>query len=1059
MTPELAEDLASRERALDPSGSFIVQAPAGSGKTELLIQRILVLLARVRAPEEILAITFTRKAAAEMRDRLVRALEDSDGPQPDAAHARTTWKLARAARARDRELAWALTEHPARLRVQTVDSFCANLVRRMPWLSRLGQAPEPIDNAMPLYRQAARSLFHRVLDPGAVNDPVLAPLSRLMLHRGNNIASLSGLLCDMYQRRDQWLRHVVRGALDADALRAELERALGLAVESGLRELDGLLGEAERREILGFARYAAANLDDGSFSALREVSGWADFPRPVAEHLEAWWDVIALLTVKEAKSFRLSVTKRQGFPTDCDEGKAAAKAHKENFLALLARMADIPGLLESMQRATRLPTPRYTDRQWAILSALFEVLPLAVAELHLVFQAHGQADFIEYGQGALRALGDPEAPSDLALSLDHRIQHILMDEFQDTSWTQYRLLGQLLAGWEPDDGRTLFLVGDPMQSIYRFREADVGLFLQAWRQGVEQVALEPLKLRRNFRSRPEVVHWINTVFESVLPPRADRLTGAVPYSVSSAARDADESAGALGPAVRIHPLIGEARDDDAEADRVVSLVREALASRGDEEGAERPPSVAVLVKARSHLPAVVRALSAAGIPFQATNIDPLADRAVVRDLLSITRALRHPADRIAWFALLRGPWCGLTLADLHVFGAQAGRTVPALLASPEALEGLSEDGRTRLRRVAPLLTHAVAQRLRGRLSERVEDLWMRLGGAACIDRQQRKEAEAYLTLLDGMERAGELTDLAAFEARLDELHAPVDAEGQVQLLTLHGAKGLEFDTVILPGLDRKPPSDTGGLMQWQERDQGPTGLILAPIRGHDEPEPDPINAYLGTLQTRARTLEDGRLLYVACTRAREHLHLLGHVRVVTDEEGNGTLRAPDARSMLGKLWGALEPEFARSLETGGQESAQQAEAQVTIPPLWRLPAGWQLPPIPEPARGAIPGHPDSAPTEELSAPDFDWASPMARHVGSVVHRYLQAVAEQGLMHWNSASIERSGPGFRAMLLGLGVAERDLDKACERVSEALRQTLSSERGRWILADHEQAAGEL
>ncbi|MGB0722319.1 MAG: UvrD-helicase domain-containing protein [Gammaproteobacteria bacterium] len=1053
--PELAEDIASRERALDPAGSFIVQAPAGSGKTELLIQRILVLLARVNAPEEILAITFTRKAAAEMRARLVRALEESDGPEPPEEHARLTWRLARAAMARDRDQGWALTQHPARLRLQTVDSFCANLVRRMPWLSQLGQAPEPVDNAMPLYREAARAVFRRVLEPDADQDPVLEPLSRLMLHRGNNIASLSDLLCAMYARRDQWLRHVVRGALAPDELRAGLEEALGMAVEAGLRELDELLPRQQRAAILAAARYAAGNLDDGTYAALGEASGWRDFPRPTAAHLDAWWDVIHLLTVQGAKGFRGAVDKRHGFPTDCSEGKAVAKARKEEFKALVARLAATPGLLEALQRTARLPSPCFSDRQWSVLQALFQVLPVAVAELHLVFQAHGQADFIEYSQGALRALGDPDAPTDLALSLDHRIQHILMDEFQDTSWTQFQLLGRLLAGWEPGDGRTLFLVGDPMQSIYRFREADVGLFLKAWAQGVDPVALEPLRLRRNFRSRAGVVDWINDVFAQVLPPRPDRLTGAVPYSMSYAARDGAKGAagnGADSAAVRIHPFVGEARDEAAEAARVVALVRDAL----DRSATE---SVAILVKARSHLPAIVNALGESGIAFQATDIDPLADRRVVRDLLSITRALRHPADRIAWFALLRAPWCGLSLADLQRVADHRGTSVLASVGSEDLLADLSADGQARMARVGPLLAHAVSQRQRGRLSERVEDLWLRLGGPACIQAPERREAEAFINLLDRMEQAGELADLAAFEARLAELFAPADPGGRVHLLTLHKAKGLEFDTVILPGLDRKPPNDRPALMQWQEQDEGPAGLILAPIRGDDEPEPDAINAYLGSVQARARAMEDGRLLYVACTRARDRLHLLGHATIRFDKEGEPTLRAPDSRSMLARLWTDVEAHFAAALDEFDPDPEAKSDAEVEVPPLRRLSVDWRLPDPPAPPLSREHSREDTERGGDVEGPDFDWASPMARHVGSVVHRYLQAVAEQGLERWDDVVIKGARPGFRAMLLTLGVAERDLDRACERVTRALEQTLSCERGRWILGPHDDAACEL
>ena len=137
-------------------------------------------------------------------------------------------------------------------------------------------------------------------------------------------------------------------------------------------------------------------------------------------------------------------------------------------------------LRQALETLLRMPEERYTDEQWEALGAILELLPRAAAHLKLVFAERGETDFTEIAQGAVRALGTPDNPTDLLLALDTRIKHILVDEFQDTSYSQYELLEKLTSGWEPDDGRTLFLVGDPMQSIYRFREAKVALFLQAW---------------------------------------------------------------------------------------------------------------------------------------------------------------------------------------------------------------------------------------------------------------------------------------------------------------------------------------------------------------------------------------------------------------------------------------------------------------------------------------------------------------------------------------------------------------------------------------------------
>ena len=164
------------------------------------------------------------------------------------------------------------------------------------------------------------------------------------------------------------------------------------------------------------------------------------------------------------------------------------------------------------------------------MQSAVSVLTLAVAELQLVFRERGRVDFAELSIRASDALGQVDQPEDLALALGASIRHFLVDEFQDTSYTQFELIKKLTNGWDPGDGRTLFLVGDPMQSIYRFRQADVSLFLKARREGIGAIQFEPLTLSVNFRSLPGIVEWVNRTFELILPASDDIDSGAVAYS-------------------------------------------------------------------------------------------------------------------------------------------------------------------------------------------------------------------------------------------------------------------------------------------------------------------------------------------------------------------------------------------------------------------------------------------------------------------------------------------------------------------------------------------------
>jgi hypothetical protein len=451
----MSSDAAARKRALDPTRSFIVQAPAGSGKTELLTQRYLRLLATVEHPEQILAITFTRKAAAEMRNRILLAIAAAAGPAPDSPHKRTTWELARAVRAADSEHHWRLTEHPSRLRIQTIDALNSTLARRLPILAGTGSALEPAEDPRPLYETAARRLIERLGEGSEVAEH----LESLIVHLGNRTDLLAQLLCDLLAKRDQWLHQIVSASAHHN-LREVLERTLQGVIRRHLATLCGMMSEPRRREFWKLTVFAAENLRDAAGLneekrlLLAACSDAGIVPGEESRSMDAWLALASVFLKRDGTPYQ-TVSKRSGFPT-------THPAEKERMLELLAELAQDGDLVAHLAALRNLPRPHYSQEQWRILEALLAVLPVAVAELQLVFQSQGQADYIEAALRALQALGSSEEPTDLALAFDYRLQHLLVDEFQDTSFGQLDLLERLTAGWTPGDGRTLFCVGDPM---------------------------------------------------------------------------------------------------------------------------------------------------------------------------------------------------------------------------------------------------------------------------------------------------------------------------------------------------------------------------------------------------------------------------------------------------------------------------------------------------------------------------------------------------------------------------------------------------------------------
>ncbi|MGB2903875.1 MAG: UvrD-helicase domain-containing protein, partial [Candidatus Dechloromonas phosphoritropha] len=236
MAPDrLAEDEAARKRALDVA-SFIVEAPAGAGKTELLTQRYLRLLAVVEHPEEVLALTFTNKAATEMRDRILGSLERAArGEMPKEAHKQLTFGLAKAVLAHDAERGWLLLGHPGRLRITTLDALCASLARQMPYLSRFGSQPGVAEDAEAHYATAARRTLEMVESDGDDAEVVAAALAFM----DNNASRLEKLLVTMLGRRDQWLQHASR--IESGALKAEVEAGFAALIERDLAAVEQLV--------------------------------------------------------------------------------------------------------------------------------------------------------------------------------------------------------------------------------------------------------------------------------------------------------------------------------------------------------------------------------------------------------------------------------------------------------------------------------------------------------------------------------------------------------------------------------------------------------------------------------------------------------------------------------------------------------------------------------------------------------------------------------------------------------------------------------------------------
>ncbi len=1023
-------DHRARQEALDVRRSMLLQAPAGSGKTTVLTARFLALLAAADAPEEILAITFTRKAAAEMRHRVLAALQAASAGQAVAGIATA---VLQAAHARDAARGWNLKQNPSRLRIETIDALNHWLATQLPIASRSGPRLEIASAPAPLYRRAARACLQL-----AAEDRDAAAAAELLFDRlDNSWRRLEQLLADMLERRSHWLPRLlqargsglaqrVQDSLES-ALRAELAPAIATLPTELLREGEALLTHVQR--VRAAAAAAAGAPHAAAAGAVLLDAEPASLPH---------WRAVCELAMTE-HGWRRRFTTREGF----ERNDKAMKMRVGAWIDALERLPDAQRVCRVVRA---LPDPWIDAADQQALEALSVLLVRAAAELQLVFAASARVDYSYVAAAAREALSEQGAPSDFALRAGAALRHILVDEFQDTSYEQFALLRALTAGWEPGDARTLFVVGDPMQSIYRFREAEVGLFLQARDHGVGDIRLQPLQLRRNFRSSAGLVDWVNAQFSRLFPPDDDTRRAAIRYLASVPAAAAVREAGAA----TLHRL----HDGDlaTEAERVVEIVRAARAR-------DASTSIAVLVVSREHAALSVARLRAAGFSLRGVDLERLRDRPVIRDLAALTRALLHAGDRTAWLALLRAPWCALTLAELEALGADAGADMFELLraaASSGSELAPAPQLRSRLSRLYGALAPAIHGVERGLpLWQRVEHCWLRLAAPA-IHRAEadRLDAQRFidaLVLHDDPQRLvgealGELTE------RLYSGSPP--HPGAIEVMTVHAAKGLEWDLVILPGLGRSTAVDTDPLLHWIELPGAgaDTELLLAPIRASPQEPRCSLAGYIKSLQRERARLERVRLLYVAATRARSELHLLAALPLPANPDKPPL---PRAGSLLKIMWPAIGQQFLALTPVAGAPVPAALAAQ---PRLWRLPQTWTMPSAPAPP--AVQRLRLASPTPE-EAPEYRWVGSTARAVGTIVHAELHRLA--------AAAQARSQPAllpppaalsdYGAWLSELGVAQQEQAAAGGLVREAIARTLADARGRWLLSNsHREARSE-
>jgi ATP-dependent helicase/nuclease subunit A len=889
------------QAALASTRSAIVEACAGSGKTWLLVARLVRLLLAGARPSEILAITFTRKAAEEMRERLAASLEFLALASDDAVVAYLRERgldesEARVALPRARrlhELVLASVPGPT---LTTFHGWFLNLLQRAPMTRRapanlLEETGLMLDEAWLTWIEALREPARQA--EAAAFDSLAAALP---------LDCVRELLLGFVAKRAEWWAWA-EGRADplADSL-AEMRARLGVdEIEDILADL--FADTALRADLGAFLAPLAANGAGVAADAARAID--------LQAMLEAW--PVALPA--EADVFERAWASLQGVflsakgeplvrkPSAALDRRLGAAA--DGFLAEHARLA-----ARCVEVLARLETQRALRLHRAGL-----VAGLGLLGHYQALKGEGDAlDFNDAEWLARQLLRDPESADALLAKLDARWKHILLDEFQDANPLQWQIIRAWLDAYGADPERPdIFLVGDPKQSIYRFRRAEARLFAAAGAFLERRFAAVWQRNDLTRRCAPRVVAWVNAVFEALgaayagfrahaahqadLPGHVEVLLGAEPVA-------APEPVAWRDPLTQPAPCRAERRAD--EAARVAARIREIVGRlRLDADGGRpaRYADILVLSASRTGLEVFEAAFKAAGIPFLGSRRGGLLDTLEIGDVLALLGVLVSPGADLDLARSLKSPLFGCLDDDLKVLAARPERSWLARLNAWAAQTEAPE----RVARAARLLAewrtaagHLPPHDLLDRIHDQ-GDIERRY--AAAVPERLRPGVLANLRAFLGLSLrlgGGRYPSLPRFldEARLlarqaaedspDE--APAAAGDVVRMLTIHGAKGLEAPVVFLIKADeaRRERDHYGALVDWPAEAERPSHFSLYGPSGWRGRGRDDIFANERQLAER----EHLNLLYVAMTRARQALFVSG----VADQA---------ERAWLGRLDAAL----------------------------------------------------------------------------------------------------------------------------------------------------------
>ncbi|MCM8556878.1 double-strand break repair helicase AddA [Sphingomicrobium sediminis] len=986
--------MGTQDRASNPSGHAALSASAGTGKTHVLTSRVLRLLLRGVSPGAILCLTFTKAAAAEMAERISSRLADwvrLDEQKLRADLAALNEPTDADTQARARRLFAELLDTPGGLRIQTIHAFSQSLLASFPAEAGIAPGFEAIDD------QAADELAEQVLaDLAASAETSPRPEDRQFL---DDLATMS-----LRMGQDAATGYLRSAAGHA---RAFEKLALEGDPERWLRALADLPETGDPDAILA---QRIAQIDGGLFDRMIAAhEGWATKTgAAAAARLREFSEASA------AKRVALLPKLASGIVTG--EGNLAKNGPKDEHYP-----ADAEQFREWWLPLVRLgPVLEWTRDAGASLRAASRFVS-AYAQAK---RARGLADFSDLIDWTLRLLDQPGIGEWVRFKLDQRIDHVLVDEAQDTNADQWAIIQALVDEYFTGDSeveerfRTLFMVGDFKQAIYGFQGSDPQQFdaararfkeladanIAAANENDDPLAFEELQVGTSFRSAPAILDLVNATIAHIRPETMGLADMPAPHRVSDRMEDV-RSRVELWP-----PFVLEEDDEDAvggeenwtdKRDRAFAgAMADAVKKMVDEEGVQ-PGDIMILLRRRSELASLIVArLFAAGVPVAGIDRLFLARPLAVQDLLAAMRFASQPRDDLSLACLLVGPlfgWSQERLQELAI--GREGTLWDALRRDDGEDARTAVEGLSRMLAMADYVGPAIFLEtiLSGPLDGR-RKLMKRLG----------EEARDPIDELLGQALDFEARETASLDAFLDRMSSD-DTEikresagvgDQVRVMTVHGSKGLEAPVVILGDATWDP--DQGGVYGPVQFELDPVGRlpIIRPSKSRNELTA-PFEQQMEVIEAKERE-EHWRLLYVAMTRAEHRLIVAGTMprprsvnkpAKVSDESWHAqvrqTMEGMEDTVSIPAPWEGEQEGLALSRGSrvpGGRRSSATSEPT-------DLPA-WLRDPAPQEARPPRPLSPSAIEGEdELTFPPMDASQQQAARRGTLIHALLERLPQ------------------------------------------------------------------